>query len=236
MKCVICDSDIRGRYLIDNWNQAICDCHIIEYCSSCGRFVRPTDLHLADGRCICSHCAPSIVSLPTHIQWVETRVRAILASYGISVIPKDVPIHLVTPSEMAKLHGTKQINLLQPGLTKTMQISALLFSHRKHKIYIFNQMPKIQFAGVLAHELLHVWQNEKGISLPPPLTEGFCNLGSYVVYKSIGNELAMHLIKNLENDPSPVYGDGFRKVFEVYKREGDLNKTMKCIKGIYECV
>ena len=105
MKCVICDSDIRGRYLIDNWNQAICDCHIIEYCSSCGRFVRPTDLHLADGRCICSHCAPSIVSLPTHIQWVETRVRAILASYGISGIPKDVPIHLVTPSEMAKLHG-----------------------------------------------------------------------------------------------------------------------------------
>ena len=44
------------------------------------------------------------------------------------------------------------------------------------------------------------------------------------------------MIKNLENDPSPVYGDGFRKVFEVYKREGDLNKTMKCIKGIYECV
>ena len=97
-------------------------------------------------------------------------------------------------------------------------------------------MPKIQFAGVLAHELLHVWQNEKGISLPPPLTEGFCNLGSYVVYKSIGNELAIRMIKNLENDPSPVYGDGFRKVFEVYKREGDLNKTMKCIKGIYECV
>ena len=131
---------------------------------------------------------------------------------------------------MAKLHGTKQINLLQPGLTKTMQISALLFSHRKHKIYIFNQMPKIQFAGVLAHELLHVWQNEKGISLPPPLTEGFCNLGSYVVYKSIGNELAIRMIKNLENDPSSVYGDGFRKVFEVYKREGDLNKTMDTIK------
>lgn len=230
MKCTICNTEIRGRYWVDPWQQTICASHKVEHCSSCGRFVKPSDLHLPDGRCLCASCHSSVVRLPQHIEWVEKRVRSILASCGVADIPQ-VPVRLVTPAEMAKLNRAGTINLFQPGLTLTAQTMGLFFSRSNHTVYIFDYLPKIQFAGVLAHELLHVWQNEKGISLPPLYVEGFCNVGSYVVYKAIGRELAHHFIRQMEVSPDPVYGDGFRKVVEMYRNVGeDLVSTMNYIK------
>lgn len=230
MKCTLCGADLQGIYLIDSWQQPVCACHKVEYCLSCGRFVKPSDFHLSDGRCLCSFCKPSVVSLPQHVEWVEKRVRSILFSQGIQDMPKDILIKLVTPMEMAKLNGSRQVSLLQPGLACTSRTVGLLVSRCKHTIYIFDYLPKIKFAGVLAHEMLHAWQHEKGISMPPMLTEGFCNLGSYVVYAAINTELSRHLMKSLEEDTDPVYGDGFRNVLEVYRKEGnELNKVMKII-------
>ena len=214
MKCAICHTDIKGRYLIDAWGQTVCAGHKTEFCSSCGRFVAPTDLHLTDGRCLCSYCKPSVVS-----------------SHGITDIPTGIPIQIVTPNEMARLNGSKQLNLFQPGLTQTAKLIGLFMSSRcRHTIYIFDYLPKIQFAGVLAHEMLHAWQNEKGISLPPAYTEGFCNVGSYVVYEAINTDLSRFFIKRLEEDPSSVYGDGFRKVVAVYKQKMNLQEVIYFIK------
>lgn len=232
MKCMICDTEIRGRYLIDAWKQSVCDWHKIEYCSSCGRFVKLSDLHLPDGRCLCSFCHPSIVHLSQHIEWVEKRVRSILSSCGITDIPQNTPIRLVSPIEMAKLSGSKQINLFQPGLTRTSKMVGLFVSRCNHTIYIFNYLPKIQFAGVLAHELLHVWQNEKGILLPSSYAEGFCNVGSYVVYDAINTDISHYFIKRLAEDPNPIYGDGFRQVVDIYKKMKSLRLTMDHIKKI----
>lgn len=230
MKCAICHTDIKGRYLIDAWGQSICAEHKAEFCSSCGRFIASTDLHLADGRCLCPHCRPSVVSLPQHVEWVEKRVRTILSSRGITDIPAGIPIKIVTPNEMARLNGSRQLNLFQPGLTQTTKLMGLFMSSCKHTIYIFDYLPKIQFAGVLAHEMLHAWQNEKGISLLPAYTEGFCNVGSYVVYEAINTDLARFLIKRLKEDPSPVYGEGFRKVVAVYKQKMNLQEVIHFIK------
>lgn len=230
MKCAICHTDIKGRYLIDAWGQLICAEHKAEFCSSCGRFIASTDLHLADGRCLCPHCRPSVVSLPQHVEWVEKRVRTILSSRGITDIPAGIPIKIVTPNEMARLNGSRQLNLFQPGLTQTTKLMGLFMSSCKHTIYIFDYLPKIQFAGVLAHEMLHAWQNEKGISLLPAYTEGFCNVGSYVVYEAINTDLARFLIKRLKEDPSPVYGEGFRKVVAVYQQKMNLRTTMEVLK------
>lgn len=230
MKCTICNTEIKGRYWVDAWQQPICDCHKVEYCYSCDRFVKPTDLHLADGRCLCPVCQPSAVFLPQHIEWVEKRVRPILARHGITGIPQ-VPIQLVTPEEMAVLNRSGQINLFRQGLTATVQTTGWFSSKSEHTVYIFTQLPRIQFAGVLAHELLHVWQHEKHIQLPSDLTEGFCNVGSFATYESIGNDLSRHLIRKMEENPDPVYGDGFRKVVAIYKQTGaNLIATMNLLK------
>lgn len=233
MKCTLCGAVLRGNYLIDSWQQPVCACHKVEYCSSCGRFVKPSELHLPDGRSLCSFCQSSVVSLPQHVEWVEKRVRSILFSHGIQNMPKDILIKLVTPMEMAKLNGTGQVNLFQPGLACTSRTVGLLVSRCKHTIYIFNHLPKIKFAGVLAHEMLHAWQHEKGISMSSMLIEGFCNLGSYVVYAAINTELSQYFMKCLEEDTDPVYGDGFRKVLEIYRNVGnDINKVIENIRQI----
>ena len=202
--------------MVDAWNQVMCAVHKVELCSSCGRFVKPTDLHLADGRSLCSLCRPSIVSAQPHIEWVEKRVRPILAKYGIGDLPANIPIKIVTPAEMASVKDGNQIVLGQHGLTKTIVSMGLCSKQFNHTIYILDNTPKIRFAGVLAHEMLHVWLNEKDASLSPMHTEGFCNMGSFVVYKEIANEISLHMIAQMEKNPNPVYGDGFRSVRRLF--------------------
>lgn len=228
MRCAICNNIIIGSYYTNEWGQAVCSSHSpVASCSSCNRFVKPTDRHLPDERWICAACQPSIVSQPWHIEWVDKKVRQILAAKG-AVIPA-AQIRMIPPAEMARLNGTNQINLFQPGLTYTQQTFNPLSSTQQHTIYVFDNLPKVQFAGILAHEMLHAWQNERRISLPAHLCEGFCNVGSYVVYQAIGNDLALHFIKRLEQDPNPVYGEGFRKVAAVYRRKGNLTETMNVL-------
>ncbi len=202
--------------------------HDLEMCSCCGRFVKPTDRHLPDGRSLCSVCLPSVVARPEHARWVGQRVRAILVSEGVADIPP-TPLRVVTPQEMSKLNNTGRLNLNQPGLMSVRRTMSFFSVKNSYHIYLFDNMPKIKFAGVLAHEMLHVWQTEKGVSLEPMYCEGFCNLGSYVVYKAIGSELSDHFIKQLHNDPDSIYGDGFRAVYAVYEREHNLQRVMDVI-------
>ena len=132
---------------------------------------------------------------------------------------------------MSKINGTNIVNFNQAGLTKYRSISSTLSSLKKeYKIYVLDYFQKIKFAGVLAHELLHVWQYEKGISLSSQLTEGLCNLASYLVYEDINTDLSRMYIKFLQEDSDPIYGDGFRKVLEVYKRKKNIIDTVNFLK------
>jgi hypothetical protein len=46
--------------------------------------------------------------------------------------------------------------------------------------------------------------------MPAENTEGFCNLGAFLIYKNDGTEFSKILLKSLENDPDKIYGDGYR--------------------------
>ena len=89
-----------------------------------------------------------------------------------------------------------------------------------HKIYMLSDQPRFEFLGTLAHELLHVWQNEHELKLPPMKCEGLCNMGSYLIYSTDNSPIAQHYIKNLKESPDPIYGEGFRYVFAKYEMSG----------------
>ena len=84
---------------------------------------------------------------------------------------------------------------------------------------------------MLAHELLHVWQNEHRVSLPPKFSEGFCNLGTYLFYTYLNNELSTMLAERMMKDPDPIYGEGFREVKQIFETEGEnnLEKTIEIL-------
>ena len=230
MKCAICHTDIKGQYLIDAWGQSVCAEHKTEFCSSCGRFVASTDLHLTDGRCLCSYCKPSVVSLPQHVEWVEKRVRAILSSRGIMDIPAGIPIKIVTPNEMAHLNGSRQLNLFQPGLTQTTKLMGLFMSSCKtHHLYI-RLSSEISVCRCIGSRNASRLAKRKRHLASSCLYRRILQRWFVCGYEAINTDLSRFFIKRLEEDPSSVYGDGFRKVVAVYKQKMNLQEVIYFIK------
>ena len=129
-----------------------------------------------------------------------------------------------------RIQGNKEIDTNQRGLAMFNQTINNGKTKTEHIVYILDYMPKFAFAGVFAHELLHVWQNEKGIKPPKDICEGFCNLGSYSVYLDINNEAAKNFINQMEKNPDPVYGEGYRKVkrrLDKYGWQAVIDKIKK---------
>ena len=90
----------------------------------------------------------------------------------------------------------------------------------KFTIYMLCNLSKLFFADVIAHEMLHIWQYQHRLSPPEDLCEGFCNLGSYYVLEHIGGPEAEELMRAMNANPDPVYGEGFRKIKAIYDKGG----------------
>jgi hypothetical protein len=219
VKCIICGQYINGSYILDSWNQPAHDYHKILSCFSCGRIIAKNGLILSDGRQVCEQCQPSVVQTVKQINWVDKKVRSILARVGIDNIPQNVPIEIIDSYQLMKIQGNKEIDANQRGLAMFNQTISNGRTKTEHKVFILDYLPKFAFAGVFAHEILHVWQNEYGISPPKDICEGFCNLGSFAVYSDINNPAALQLIDQMEKSPDPVYGEGYR----IVKRHLDKN-------------
>lgn len=229
--CVVCGELITGTYKLDMWGQAFHAHHTTKLCASCGRVVTDSDKHLPYNRYVCTHCVRAVVAKPEHVKWVYDRVYLIFKSKGLE-LPANVPVEIVDAKRMAQLNGSNVIDVNKLGLTVSGG-TGLFGAKLNHNVYMLDGLHKVIFGGVLAHELLHVWQNEHHIRLPKAYCEGFCNLGSYLLYRSIENEMTDVLVKNMMNDPDEIYGEGFRKVKAMFDGEGrgDLLRTMEILKN-----
>ena len=229
-RCVICDKPLLGSCRVDKWGQKVCVDHELLFCTCCGRITRPADVHLPDGRNVCSFCIGRTVRKPEHIEWVYSRVQDIFERNFLT-LPGKIPEEIVTSEQMLS-HYSKPTHTgtVPSGLTVSGGV-ALFGMPMKHKVYMLDYQHKVLFGGVLAHELLHVWQNEHRIKLPPHYSEGFCNLGSYLFYKYIDNELSQQHAQWMLENPDPIYGDGFRQVKAIFESEGgrNLEKTIEIL-------
>jgi Protein DA1 len=74
-------------------------------------------------------------------------------------------------------------------------------------------MPSTLFQGVTIHELGHAWLVVHNIrSLPLWAEEGFCEILSYRYYSELATDESRYHAKNIEQNPNPVYGNGFRRI------------------------
>lgn len=230
MKCFFCHKEIIGKYFIDQWKHNVCASHLdkkeVTICTSCGAFTTYSPSH--DGRCLCYNCKSTVVSTRSEISASLTYVKNLLISVGFdfgTCYVDDIPIEIVSASKMAEIQNTS-ISTNNKGVTETeTQMQGTSKSDMKvightHKIYMLSDQPRIEFLGTLAHELLHVWQNEHGIKLPLMKSEGLCNMGSYLVYSTDKSSIADSDIKNLKESQDTIYGDGFRYVFAKYEVSG----------------
>ncbi len=227
--CAVCGKMVVGHCRVDKWGQLFHnECEFMP-CLNCGRATSLNDTHLPYNRHVCSHCIDKVVRKDAHIQWVYDRVQEIFGHNFLS-LPGRIPVEIVSPDQMLKLHNSRDTSRIPSGLTRSGG-AGFFGAKMHHKVYMLDYQHKVVFGGVLAHELLHVWQNEHHTVLPPNYCEGFCNLGTYLFYGYLDNELSRVHMEQMMNNPDPIYGDGFREVKQIFETEGgkNLENTIKIL-------
>lgn len=224
--CHICNKPISGHYHIDGWGHNICASHIsngeVVQCSSCSSFTTKTNT-IPDGRALCNECFANSITDNKKIRSIFDSVISRLTSVGFSDLrTEDIEIEVVSAEFMANIRGgildTRNKGVTQSTISSTVSLLGGSHKNMHHKVYILSHQTDVEFAGTLAHELLHAWQVQNGIAPPPKYCEGFCNLATYYVLSNIKKPIAGVLINNLKQNPDPIYGDGFREVFDWFEQ------------------
>ncbi len=218
-RCAVCEKPIEGRMLIDPWGNKAHEKHEDHKtvtCSSCMRIISNKiskgGFRYSDGRTICGICKPTVVEKDNVIMKSRNTVLSLLHSIGITDIPATIPINIVDMEKLkqySKSNPTSDSKGFTSCLTTYKNNQAI---SKSQTIYILNGLPLLEFNGVLAHEMMHVWLHERDIKLADPETEGFCNLGTMKVYLDDGSESAKILLENMEKDQDPIYGDGYQNM------------------------
>ena len=79
---------------------------------------------------------------------------------------------------------------------------------------------QIEFESALAHELLHVWVDYNNIRLHKDKLEGFCNLGSALIYDDANTKLSKILKKSMLENNDPIYGRGYKYMNSLLEKHG----------------
>ncbi len=225
-RCSVCDHPIEGNYIQDVWGHISHDSHKGKHytlCSSCSIIISDKtskgSFEYSDGRVICGICRESAVFHMAVAEELLMEVTQILLAKGLSPLPAGITVSLVDLKTLMNKAGT--LRKSTKGLTKISTNTIGSFKlYSRTDIYILHGLPRTEFRGVLAHELLHVLLDAWGVFMSEEETEGFCNLGSRLVYQNDPSSLAKILLDNLEIDPDPVYGEGYRRMLKKLTANG----------------
>lgn len=220
LKCKVCEKTLVETFSVDYYGNKYHSYHESEFprCTCCSRLITKSitsgGRNYSDGRSICNICFADAIFDQGRIRGLLEKVRSKLSSMGISIPSSQISISGVSVTELKRVAEDYYSNNVK-GFCETNIITTnknqTIYSHR---IYILNGLPAVNLESIIAHELLHVWiaQNTKR-ELSKSVTEGSCNYISYL-YLATQNPtvLSKQLIDEIENDPSPVYGGGFRAI------------------------
>ncbi|MEI6681651.1 MAG: protein DA1 [Bacteroidota bacterium] len=218
MQCSICNKAVEsGRYYHDPFgNYAHAD-HEIESCPVCTRIIGKSSsrgkVEYSDGRFICGLCYG--FEKPVKEEKTLTRAflhaKTLLREKGFD-FPQNIEVSLVSGAvfnEAGYSPSMMGLNTSQIGLFES-----------RHDIKVLWGLPFLHTSGILAHEMLHVWQNCKGITPDEYISEGLCELGAGLIYKRSGTALGQILFNNLETNMIAVYSTGFKTMKKLLETRG----------------
>ena len=171
-------------------------------------------------RYICNICKPDVITKKFEIEPNLREVLVILNSVGIDNLPNRIPITLVdSKDELIRLSGNRLGNIQGYTNYEVSTLEGKIIDQDYH-IYILSNLHRIVFNAVLAHELLHVYLFQHHLVLESDVREGFCNLGSNIVYDHYGSKLGEYRIISMDESSDPDYGGGFRKMKSILDQMG----------------
>lgn len=217
-KCSVCLAPIEGDFIEDPWGNrahATHDHAPTLTCDSCSRIISPDTskggYRYADGRYVCGICRETAVDTPADLEKSMRHVMALFSENQIKDIPDNIPVTLMDLDQLRTVAQSDPMSRIR-GYTLLAVLRKNGDVYRSHRIFILHGLPQLEFEGVLAHELLHVWLQENQVKMSRDTAEGFCNLGTMVVYLDNGSQFAGLLLENMKNNPDPSYGGAFREM------------------------
>lgn len=223
--CPICNESIRGTVVQDFWGNIYCARHELErpHCEYCGRLVIRAltggGLEFPDSRVICNLCLKTAIYLD---ETARPRIEGVgqwLLDRGMNFGSITLAVRLMQVPELERISKHTGTSLL--GVTFRQEIPTYQGPpiRRVSGIGLLWGLPQVVFEGVAAHELGHAWLFVNHIeSLEAWGEEGFCNLLMYQWFQQIGTREAEYQMWQLETRPDPLYGDGFRKVRQLFDK------------------
>ena len=218
-RCAYCGKPLMGEYLIDHWGTKYCKEHQSQYpsCSFCGRLVPPQQQESRSGSgqdVRCPICRATAIETIEQAQPVFRKLIQWVNSQGL--VYNNLHLHLEL-CDRARLGVLLQSRAEPHSLGVT---SSSMYTHNGQVvrtlvdgISVLHGMPSTLFQGVTIHELGHAWLVVHNIrSLPLWAEEGFCELLSYRYYSELATDESRYHAKNIEQNPNPVYGNGFRRI------------------------
>ena len=205
--CNVCGKILLGVAYQDWSGNRVCEEHNKCFCSSCGRYYGSKATEIVSGEWLCEICANNLPD-KAGAEKTISYIRTLYKRQGLEV-KSHIVLKGVTATQMAHLHSEQARGFVEfpPGTDG-------------YHVIVRRYLSRAVLAMILSHELLHIWQYEHQIFPPDAICEGFCNLGSYLVMQSIHTPTAMGQIELLNRDTDIVYGDGFRKMKEIYEQQG----------------
>lgn len=210
IRCTICHQPITDRYISDYWGNRFHENHLNDYpfCYYCHRPITQKQskggYRLTDGRILCGYCGEHAVLNYKQAQKYAEEARSLMAKWGFP-LPK-IPVNLLLKEQLEEMSGPNTLGLTHSVLRgRTRSVPS---------ISMCNGLPRQVFMGTMMHEYTHAWLFLKTGKMHRSrmLEEGICDFVSYLYQVYCGEAAASYFVKQLDENPDPIYGDGFRRV------------------------
>ncbi|MBE6390499.1 MAG: protein DA1 [Lentisphaerae bacterium] len=195
---------------------------------------------LPDGRWLCAKCNKMAVRKPADVERIFRKVRADLAARFGYDSKHRIELLQVSPARLEKESGS----IYQPAGSSRMALMRYRnkvtvkilpngkkekrISDEKCQIFVLNTVPEDMLYDALAHELTHDYlRHNVGNVKNLANEEGFCELVS-ALYNEKNGTAYLNDVKKSRKDP--VYGDGYRKMDSLFRKNKSFQKTLKYVK------
>jgi DNA-directed RNA polymerase subunit RPC12/RpoP len=225
--CVYCGKPLTAEHIVNFWGEHYCKEHQAQYpaCAFCGRLVLPQQQETGPQKSNsirCPVCRSTAIETLNQAEPIFDRLKQWMVKQGLTF--NNIPLTLelcdrATLSVYMRERG--EPHTLGVTRSTTHSVNGREVRTEVNGIAVLRGMPKSLFQGVCIHELGHAWLVIQGIKgLPSWSEEGFCELLSYRYYTEMNTLESRYHIKGIEENPSPIYGDGFRRIRAIADRMG----------------
>lgn len=227
-RCAYCGKPLIGEFLVDQWGTKFHKEHEGQYphCDFCGRLIPPQQQERGRANkpesMRCPVCRSTAIETIDEAQPLFRQCIQWVSRQGLKYNNQKLSLELVDRAKLARYLSTHiEPHALGATMSSTYMQDGRVVQTEIGGVAVLQGLPASLFQGVTIHELGHVWLLVQGISnLPMWAEEGFCELLAQRFHAEINTPEHQYYARNIERNPNPVYGEGYRRVRAIADKLG----------------